>query len=151
MTQPMLSQSKSRRRLALCVTASLALGGCEVTSLGSRSAVPESQQALSATSPTNIASLTDVVQRNPNDPQAYNMRGTVYGQAGRYPEALADFIKATSLDPNYAQAYAIRGLIHRLTRKFDLALADSNRALSIDPSYAAAYLGRGMVYREQRQ
>ena len=86
-----------------------------------------------AASPANIASLTAVVQRNPNDPQAYNMRGSVFGQAGRNDEALADFNKAISLDPNYAQAYANRGLIHRKTGKLDLALADYNKALDARP------------------
>ena len=39
-------------------------------------------EALFATSPANIASLTDVVVRNPDDAQAYNVRGAVLGQAG---------------------------------------------------------------------
>jgi Flp pilus assembly protein TadD len=45
-----------------------------------------------------------VVQRNPSDPQAYNMRGSVIGHAGRYDKALADFNKAIGTDANYAQA-----------------------------------------------
>src|SRR5262245_42819868 len=76
-------------------------------------ALSETEDMAYATSPANIASLTDVVQRNPNDPQAYNIRGSVLGQAGRTDEALADFDKAISLDPNYAQAYANRGLVYR--------------------------------------
>ena len=151
MTLPIAGERDFRRRLAVCIAAALTLGGCESAGLGARNAVPESEQALSATSPANIASLSEVVQRNPNDPQAYNIRGTVFGQAGRNAEALADFNKAISLDPNYAQAFANRGLIYRQTGQFDLALADYNRALSINPSYSAAYLGRGMVYRERKQ
>ena len=88
-----------------------------------------------------------MVQRNPNDPQAYNMRGSVFGQSGRNEDALTDFNKAISLDPNYAQAYANRALIYRQTGKLDLALADYNKALQLDQNYAVAYLGRGMVYR----
>ncbi len=78
---------------------------------------PESEDTLYATSPANIASLTDVVTRNPNDPQAYNMRGSVFGQAGRYDKALADFDKAIGIDANYAQAYANRGLVYREDRQ----------------------------------
>src|SRR6187397_3713112 len=109
------------------------LGGCSTIALTpGANAVPESEETQFAASPANIASLTEVVQRNPNDPQAYNMRGSVYGQAGRNDEALADFNKAISLDPNYAQAYANRGLIQRKTGKLDLALADYNKAVALD-------------------
>ena len=105
--------------------------------------------AAQAASPANIASLTEVIQRNPNDAQAYNMRGSVLGRAGRNQEALADFDKAIALDANYAQAYANRGQVHRQMKQLDLALADYNKALAIDQNYAAAYLGRGQVYRAQ--
>src|SRR5690242_8142582 len=91
----------------------LALGGCSTALNDIGGATPQSEDALYATSPANIASLTDVVKANPNDPQAYNMRGTVFGQGGRYDEAIADFNKAIAIDANYAQAYANRGLVER--------------------------------------
>src|SRR5215216_4477438 len=120
------------KAFALLVLAAL-LAGCSTTALTpSANAVPESEEAQLAASPANIASLTEVVQRNPNDPQAYNMRGSILGQAGRHQEALADFEKAISLDPNYAQAFANRGLVYRQTGKLDQALADYDRALAID-------------------
>lgn len=128
----------------------LIAGGCMTT--GARTAaVPADEETATVASPANIASLTDVVSRNPNDPQAYNVRGTVLGRAGRHEEALADFNKAISLDPNYAQAYANRGLVHRQMKRPDAALADYTRAIEIDANYAPAYLGRGIVNREQRQ
>ena len=89
------------------------------------------------------------MQRNPNDAQAYNMRGSVLGRAGRNQEALADFDRAIAIDANYAQAYANRGQVHRQMSKLDLALADYNKALALDQNYALAYLGRGQVYRAQ--
>jgi tetratricopeptide (TPR) repeat protein len=98
---------------------------------------------------SNVASLSEVIAAHPDDPQAYNMRGSVYGEAGRPEQALADFTKAISLDPNYAHAYANRALVYRRLNKLDQALADDNKALAIDPSYASAYIGRGIVYREQ--
>ena len=34
-------------------------------------------------SQSNVASLSEVITAHPDDPQAYNMRGSVYGEAGR--------------------------------------------------------------------
>ncbi|HMK69709.1 MAG TPA: tetratricopeptide repeat protein [Xanthobacteraceae bacterium] len=109
----------------------------------------EKDDALYGTSQSNVVSLTEVIEKHPDDPQAYNMRGSVFGEAGHSERALADFNKAINLDPNYAQAYANRALIYRQTGKLDLALADYNKALSLDGSYAPAYLGRGIVHRQQ--
>src|SRR5256885_1640536 len=64
--------------------------------------LPDEQESAQAATPTNIASLTEVVQRNPNDAQAYNMRGSVLGRAGRNQEALADFDRAIAIDANCA-------------------------------------------------
>ena len=128
--------------------AAFALAACQSANLGTTT-TSENDESLVAASPANIASLSDVVQRNPRDPQAYNMRGSVYGQARRFQEALADFDKAIALDPNYAQAYANRAQIQRQVGKADLALADYDKALSIDPGYAPAYLGRGIVHRQK--
>src|ERR1700682_1255130 len=145
------TRTRTRRHAASATLPALlvaaALSGC--TSLTMPTA--EEPEPRPVASPTNIASLTDVVTRNPTDPQAYNMRGTVLGQAGRPQDALADFNKAISLDPNYAQAYANRGLVQRQMNRLDQAIADYNKALAIDPSYAVAYLGRGIVYRQQGQ
>src|SRR5436190_12269029 len=128
------------------------LSGCSTMALmPGANAIPESEETQLAASPANIASLTEVVQRNPNDPQAYNMRGSVLGLAARHEEALTDFNKAISLDPSYAQAYANRALVYRQMNKLDLALADYNQAVTIDPNYAGAYLGRGIVYRQNKQ
>ena len=129
-------------RLPLAVIV-LGLAGC--TTLGKPTDTAQ-DAPLHESSQANLASLSEIIAAHPDDPQAYNMRGAVYGEAGHNDQALADFNKAIGLDPNYAQAYANRALIYRKTAKFDLALADDNKALTIDASYAPAYLGRGIVY-----
>jgi len=126
--------------------AALAVAGCGT--LGGGPSAEKQDPALANAQP-NIGSLSEVIEQHPNDPQAYNMRGSVYGEAGQTEQALADFTKAISLDPNYAQAYANRGLVYRKSNQLDLALADFNKALSIDPNYAPAYVGRGSVYSQQ--
>jgi len=143
----------------------IVLCGCSIN-LGSLSSSAEREEPAQLTSQSNIASLTEAIKNNPNDPQTYNMRGSVLAQAGRSEEALADFNKAVSLDANYGQAFANRGLIYRKTKRFrgahragehrrgarfDQAMDDYNRALALDPNYAPAYLGRGVVYKARKQ
>ena len=144
--------SRSARAVAIALDGARGSRGCSIN-LGSltpssSSATPEPAKL---TSSTNIASLTETIKSHPNDPQAYNMRGSVLAQAGKTDEALADFNKAISLDANYGQAYANRGLIYRQTRRLDQAMADYERAISLDANYAPAYLGRGMVYKARKQ
>ena len=138
-----------RNAFGLLMLAAL-LAGCSTTALTpGANAVPESEETQFAASPANIASLTEVVQRNPGDPQAYNMRGSVLGLAGRPEEALADFNKAISLDARYAQAYANRASVYRQMNKLDLA-PPTTPGGDID-RYSGAYLGRGIVYRQNKQ
>src|SRR5665213_2353764 len=134
--------------LAGLALTTLALAGCQTVT---GSPTTEAEDNLLAASPANIASLTGVVQSNPTDPQAYNMRGSVFGQAGRNDEALTDFNKAVSLDPNYAQAYGNRGLIYRKTGKLDLALADYNKAFAILPVNSESYFYLFVLYQCQKQ
>ncbi len=127
----------------MTVLGALALAGCG--SFGNSAS--EKDETVYTPSQSNLTSLTEVIEKHPDDPQAYNVRGSVFAESGHSEQALADFNKAINLDANYAQAYANRGLLYRQAGKLDLALADYNKALAIDGSYAPAYLGRGMVYR----
>ena len=49
----------------------------------------------------NIASLTAVIDANPSDPEGYNTRGSAYGRAGQFSNALDDFNRAIELKPRY--------------------------------------------------
>ena len=128
----------------------MALGSCSIN-LGSLTPSSEPSEPARSTSSINIASLSEVIKNSPNDPAAYNKRGSALAQAGKTDEALADFNKAISLDANYGPAYANRGLIYRQTRRLDLAMADFERAIALDANSAPAYLGRGLVRKAGNQ
>ena len=102
----------------------LALSACSETigSLNSHVAEIETDAGAQASNAGNIASLTEVIQRNPRDAAAYNTRGVVYAKLGRYSNAIDDFSHAIELDPNFAGAYTNRALAYRQTKKDNLAL-----------------------------
>jgi tetratricopeptide (TPR) repeat protein len=146
----MAEKIRGRRHLrrgtnaAAAVILAVALGACQT--IGSS---PATNPA--AGSQTNIQSLTDVIDNNPQDPNGYNIRGIAYAEAGRTREALSDFDRAIELNPQFYQAYANRGLVERNQGRYSDALVDYNRALQINPNYAIAYAGRGLSYQAQGQ
>ena len=101
----------------------LALAGCDTVSRATATrqfAVVEADKT--GATEVNIASLTDVIQRNPSDAAAYNTRGAAYARAGNFDSAIADFTKAIQLDPNSASAYGNRALAFRQSGRSDAAL-----------------------------
>ena len=84
------------------ICAALALAACSET-LGPLQGAPSKVAEVDADNPGanagNIASLTDVIQRNPGDSVAYNTRGIAYAKAGNYKSAIDDFTKAVQIDP----------------------------------------------------
>ena len=130
--------------VAAILLAGAALSACSTSgTVGELSTIEKAQG-----SSENISSLSAVIDRNPNDPEAYNVRGSAYGRGGRYREAMNDFNRAIELNPNFYQAYANRGLVERYMGNQQGALADYNRAIQLNASYDAAYIGRGNLYRK---
>ncbi len=121
-----------------------ALAGCQTAEVANQLAL---KQAAQAEQKNNIASLTEVIKKNPNDANALNLRGSAYGQAGEYQKALADFNAALTINPQFPQAYANRALVYVRAKNLQQALADYDKAINIEPNYPVAYIGRGNVYR----
>ena len=112
---PMTSRSM-RAAFGLAALAALGLAGCSetvgtVASSGPR--VAEVEPDTTGAASGNIASLSEVIERHPTDPVAYNTRGIAYAKAGKYQSAIDDFSKAIELDPKFAGAYTNRALAFR--------------------------------------
>lgn len=123
----------------------LVLGGCGSASVSPEVALQDQQAA--AGQANNIESLTEIIEKNPQDANALNLRGTAYGQAGDYKNAMQDFNAALKIKPDFPQAYANRALVFVKIDSLPRAIADYDRAIEANPDYAAAYVGRGNVYR----
>ncbi len=145
-----LQGPKARLVGAVALTAA-ALAGCET--YGSATSAPR-QFAVVETDTTgatnvNIASLSDVIARNPSDAGAYNTRGAAYARSGQFGDAISDFSKSIQLDPNSASAYNNRALAYRQTGRADTAMQDFSKAIANDPNFSAAYIGRANLERAQ--
>src|SRR5262245_24604665 len=101
---------------------------------------PDDMVDPAAGSQANIGSLSAVIAQNPNDANAYNVRGSAYGRAGKFREAVADFDAALKINPGFYQAYANRALVQRKLGRDQQALADYNKAIEINANYAVAYV-----------
>src|SRR5262245_48449532 len=83
----------ARRRVVGCLvllTASLPLSGCETaTNVAGKqgTGVAEVTNQSPQEAASNLASLTDVVQRNPASAEAYNTRGVAYARIGKFQAA----------------------------------------------------------------
>jgi tetratricopeptide (TPR) repeat protein len=125
-----------------CAFMALALSACSTSDITDSVQVDAAQGSQS-----NIASLTAVVEKNPKSAEAYNVRGSAYGLAKQYREAIDDFTTAIQLNPRFYKAYANRALVYRAINEQEAAVKDYSQAIKINPQYDEAYIGRGNVYR----
>lgn len=88
--------SVNRLVLTAALLSGLALAGCQSTPTGELGSIDQAQG-----SSENISSLSSVVDRNPRDPEAYNVRGSALGRGGKYQAALKDFDTAIQLKPDF--------------------------------------------------
>jgi tetratricopeptide (TPR) repeat protein len=87
-----------------------------------------------------------VIRRDPNNVEAYILRGIAYANKGDDDKAMADYNQAIQLDPNEIEAYVNRGCAYFNTDINDKALTDFDQAIRLDPNDARAYYFRGWVY-----
>ncbi len=112
-----------------------------------------------------LQELEAAIRANPDDAEAYYLRGTAY--YGRYEtaynagdpqadgedfwRALTDFTKAIELNHNYAEAYHYRGLTYHGLGYHQHSIADYTLAIQLNPEMEYPYYGRALVYEEDGQ
>ena len=83
------------------------------------------------------------IKLNPNNAEAYVLRGDAKYWTSNYESAIRDYDKAISLDPNNSEAYWGRGDAKNALGLYNQALQDYNTVLDLIPSYAKAAQDRG--------
>lgn len=93
-----------------------------------------------------IEFMTNSIRLNPDDADAYNIRGAVYNDLGQYQYAIEDFNQAIHLKPGYHSAYGRRGTAYARLGQYQRAIEDYNESIRLQPDYADAYNNRGIAY-----
>lgn len=127
-------QVRKRRKLAL-ESAEL------VTSIWEESAPITDPEEL-------IAGWQEVVEANPDEPEAHYNLGVALDEAGRSEEAIREYQETIRLDPNYFPALYNLGNYRVRSGQFDEAIEMFNRAILVDGDYAPAHFMLGVAYFE---
>ena len=72
---------------------------------------------------------------DPNDPDRLTMLGMLYGENGKYEEAIEPLKRAAELDPDSFEIYHNLGLTQFRLRRFAEARAPLEKAVSLRPDY----------------
>jgi tetratricopeptide (TPR) repeat protein/4-amino-4-deoxy-L-arabinose transferase-like glycosyltransferase len=116
-----------------------------------RGSGPNEPEVSSDEALRTIAEMSTAIQVNPNDVNAYMIRGSAYWRDGKFWESTGDYAKVIELDPASAQAYVNRGNVYAAAGIFDWAAGDYSTALSIDGNVALAYNNAGALYNRTLQ
>jgi tetratricopeptide (TPR) repeat protein len=83
--------------------------------------------------------FSTVIEKDPRNPKALEMRGQVEEVTGERDQAIADYERESALDPKdgarrLADAYCHRGSYYTETKQYDLAAADFEKSIRIGTS-----------------
>jgi protein O-mannosyl-transferase len=94
---------------------------------------------------SDLALWQDTVAKRPGYARAHNNLGTVFLNAGRTDEAMAEFLKTSALDPDYAEAHNNRGTVLLQSGRLGEAIAQYEEALRLRPAYPKARKNLGIA------
>lgn len=93
-----------------------------------------SEDMQSGRFPQAIATLTQVVKKNPEFAEGWNRRATVYFLAGDHEKSIADCAEVLKRNPRHFGALSGLGQIYLQLEEPDKALAWFRRALEVNPN-----------------
>ncbi|MCG6207922.1 caspase family protein [Rhodopseudomonas sp. HC1] len=92
-----------------------------------------------------VQNLSNRIDENPADANAFYRRGQVYASKGAYWSAIKDFDDAVRLNPRDVEAYNNRCWVRTVINELPAALKDCNEALRLRPNFVDALDSRGLL------
>jgi hypothetical protein len=106
---------------------------------------PGNSTALALADDPTIKSLSDRLDKNPDDQAALYRRGQVYASKGAYDLSIKDFTNSLRLNPKDVEAYNNRCWVRTVIGDLQAALKDCNEALRLRPNFVDALDSRGLM------
>ncbi len=101
-------------------------------------------QSRAYSSPINF--YNSAISSNEKSELAYNNRGFIFGEAGKFKIAIDDFSKAININNRYYVAYFNRALMKSNLNLTNESLDDYTKAIELNKNYYEAYYNRGYIY-----
>jgi tetratricopeptide (TPR) repeat protein len=95
-----------------------------------------------------VEDCSKMIQLNPRDTSAYELRGIAFCKLLDYGPALKDFNRAIELHPESARPYLCKGLMYAEMSLLGEAIAELTKAIEINPRDENALFERASVYKE---
>ena len=95
--------------------------------------------------------LNEAINLDPNYALAYNSRGLVYVDLGKYQRAIEDYNQAIRLNPTDSSAYAHRGIAYLNLGQHQQAIEDYNQSIQLYSKDFKTYFNRGFIYAQLGQ
>ena len=90
----------------------------------------------------SIRDITDALQLDPKNKNAYANRSIAYLNTGQYEKALGDYQAYLKFEPNNSNFWYESGMVQRLMKRNEDAVKSLDRALQLNPKLDIAYIER---------
>ncbi len=91
--------------------------------------------------------FTKTLELDPKLSEAYEKRGLLYYDQGKYPQMIQDYRRVVDLKPLEPGTYMMLGLAYMKQKDYDAAIGNLTRAIELDPQLGAAYSYISEAYR----
>lgn len=109
------------------------------------------QQALQAADPAQaIALYEQIIQLDPQNSEAYNNIGELYGSLNQLGKAMPYFLKAIELNPLMGVYYSNLALVFQCQGNVEEAITNYTKSISLQPSWSA-YNNRATLYNYRKE
>ncbi|WP_319780176.1 tetratricopeptide repeat protein [Maridesulfovibrio sp.] len=85
-----------------------------------------------------LEQLDKIIELNPDDTEAHNLRGRIYLFEGRGHLAVSEFRQVVRDNPESASSYVLLARAHLINGETSIAIDNLKEAISLEPGYAPA-------------